>query len=192
MEKLNSRFDEVFGIDLSEKMLSVASSKFKNDNVKLVKGRAAELPFPENHFDMISAYSVFHHLPEFSEPLSEISRVLKKGGVLYIDHEPINREELLVKSYIKFCDILNGDSSEGLPPYNETEGREYCDYQIHHGKKSGIPTSKIKDLCKKHDIEIITDKNYLSHATDAKNPLRPVLEPLTANEWLLIGRKNVF
>lgn len=90
-----------------------------------------------------------HHLPDFSEPISEISRVLKPRGVLYIDHEPVNREDFLVKSYIKFRDLLNGKNAQGLPPYKEAEEREKCDYHIHHGEEAGVSTSQIIDLAEK-------------------------------------------
>ncbi len=191
LEKLIPRFDNVVGIDLSDDMLSVASSKFKdNDGLTLVRGKASDLPFQDDYFDMVSAYSLFHHLPEFAEPISEISRVLKSGGVLYIDHEPVNREDPLVQSYIKFCDILNGESREGLPPYNETEGREYCDYHIHHGDNCGIPTSDITDLCEEKGIEIVTTKEYLQNGMNIKNPLQTVLEPFADSEWLLMGKKS--
>lgn len=191
LNKLSSRFDEVIGLDLSDDMLSVASSNYGDkENLKFLRGKASSLPFQDESFDMVSAYSLLHHLPNFSKPVSEIFRVLKKGGVLYIDHEPVNREDFLVKYYIKFCDILNGKSSEGLPPYKETEERKYCDYQIHHGEDGGVPTSKIIDICKEKGIEIITTKKYLSHGTDIKNPLRPFFKPFTSSEWLLIGRKK--
>ncbi|KXA97453.1 hypothetical protein AKJ38_01115 [candidate division MSBL1 archaeon SCGC-AAA259I14] len=95
-----------------------------------------------------------------------------------------------MKLYTKFCDILYGTSSRGLPPYNDEDGREYCDSHIHHGEDGGVPTSKIIDLCKDRRIEIIANKKYLSYGTDFKNPLHPVLEPFTASEWLLVGRKK--
>lgn len=191
LKKLTPEFDEVIGADISDDMLSVAVSKNGDEeNLRLVRGRAASLPFQDEKFDLVSVYSLLHHLPNFSDPISEICRVLKKGGVLYVDHEPVNREDFLVKSYIKFCDVLNGNSSEGLPPYNETEEREYCDYQIHHGEGDGVPTSKFTDLCEEKGMEIITTEKYLPHATDVENPLQAVLEPFTASEWLLIGRKK--
>lgn len=192
LEKLLSRFDNVIGIDLSGDMLSSASSKLEgNDNLKLVRGEVSSLPFKDDYFDMVSAYSLLHHLPSFSDPVSEISRVLRDGGVLYVDHEPTNREDILVKSYIKFCEILNGETYEGFPPYKEEEGREYCDYQIHHGKDGGIPTSKITDLCEEEGLKIITTRKYLSCKTDGENLFRPLFKHFIDNEWLLIGKKKV-
>lgn len=190
LKKLDPHFDEVIGIDLSDDMLSVASSNIEGDNPKLVRGRIANLPFPDGCFDMVSAYSLLHHLPSFSKPISEISRVLKEGGIIYIDHEPIERENPLVKAYLKFCDVLDGRDSKGLPPYTDTEGRRYCDYQIHHGENQGVPISRILNLCRNEEIETVLNKKYLIYGTEEKNPLYSILKPFIDSEWLLIGRKK--
>ncbi|MBS3815498.1 MAG: class I SAM-dependent methyltransferase [Hadesarchaea archaeon] len=192
LEKLIPRFNEVIGVDISDEMLSKAKKKQENNgsDSQLVRGKAAKLPFPDNHFDVVTTYSVLHHLPDFSEPISEISRVLKDGGVLYIDHEPVDREKLAVKSYIKFCDMLNGEHPEGLPPYAEMDGRELCDYHLHHGEECGIPTSRVIELCENAGLNVINTRKYLSYGTRKKNPLHSVLKLFVDSEWMLIGRKN--
>ena len=44
-----------------------------------------ELPFPERHFDIVTAFSVFTHIDEGEkEWLEELKRVTKKSGLLYI------------------------------------------------------------------------------------------------------------
>ncbi len=42
---------------------------------------------PEAHFDLVAAYSVLHHVPDYLAIVGEMCRVVKPGGVLYIDHE---------------------------------------------------------------------------------------------------------
>jgi SAM-dependent methyltransferase len=46
-----------------------------------------ELPFADGSFDIIGAYSVLHHIPDYLFALREMVRVLRPGGLLYIDHE---------------------------------------------------------------------------------------------------------
>jgi SAM-dependent methyltransferase len=42
------------------------------------------LPIPDNHFDLITAFSVFTHIDELESPwLLELRRVLRPGGLLY-------------------------------------------------------------------------------------------------------------
>lgn len=198
LRKLSPRFDNVLGIDLSQEMLSRAREKCAVDNgngngkMNLIRGQASDLPFPDDSFDIVTSYSVFHHLPNFSDPISEISRILKEGGIFYIDHEPIKRENKWVKFYLKFCDVLNDGLSSGLPPYSGEDGidREYCDFHIHNGDDAGLPTSKIVDLFEENEFEIIENKSYLSYGSKKKNLLHPVLKSFLSNEWLIMGKKS--
>lgn len=43
--------------------------------------------FPDGSFDLVATYSVLHHVPDYLGAVREMARVLKPGGVLYIDHE---------------------------------------------------------------------------------------------------------
>jgi len=76
--------NKTFGTDISEKAVKIA--KQKGLNVK--KGDAEEtFPFKTNFFDFVICKDVFEHLknPEFT--LREISRVLRKDGLL-LAHVP--------------------------------------------------------------------------------------------------------
>lgn len=41
----------------------------------------------DDSFDMVATYSVLHHVPDYLKIVDEFVRVLKPGGVIYIDHE---------------------------------------------------------------------------------------------------------
>jgi ubiquinone/menaquinone biosynthesis C-methylase UbiE len=45
------------------------------------------LPFPDGSFDIVTSYSVLHHIPDYLLAVREMARVLRPGGYLYIDHE---------------------------------------------------------------------------------------------------------
>ena len=53
------------------------------------------LAFPDNHFDLVYAYSVLHHFKDVSVIIEELHRVLKPGGmIISLDPmmtEPLNR-----------------------------------------------------------------------------------------------------
>ena len=70
---------ELYGIDLSEKMLHVAKSKLP-EQVKLLLGDSESLPFPDNTFDVVFCNDSFHHYPAPRNVLREVYRVLKPGG----------------------------------------------------------------------------------------------------------------
>ena len=78
-------FDDVRGIDLTPAMLARVT---RRPNVQVYTGDAAHLPFDAAEFDVVSAYSFFHHLQDLDPVLGEAHRVLREGGCLYVDLEP--------------------------------------------------------------------------------------------------------
>jgi len=82
---LTPLFDEVYAVDVTQAMLEKIPSA---DNLKIVISPAETLPFQENTFDFVCSYSFLHHLYEPQIVLEEMVRVLKPGGLLYVDLEP--------------------------------------------------------------------------------------------------------
>jgi 2-polyprenyl-3-methyl-5-hydroxy-6-metoxy-1,4-benzoquinol methylase len=48
--------------------------------------------FETSTFDIVATYSVLHHVPDYLGAVREMARVVKPGGVLFIDHEPVHGE----------------------------------------------------------------------------------------------------
>ncbi|MBA3842025.1 MAG: class I SAM-dependent methyltransferase [Actinobacteria bacterium] len=79
-------FDEIHGLDPTRAMLDEVD--VRNGKVTLHEGVAEHLPFADGSFDLVTAYSVFHHLADHRPVLAEAARVLRRGGMLYVDLEP--------------------------------------------------------------------------------------------------------
>ena len=62
--------------------------KIENKIVYKVVGDAEHLPFREECLDVITFNSVLHHLPSYLCALKEAKLILKKGGNLFVSHEP--------------------------------------------------------------------------------------------------------
>jgi len=79
---------EVTGLDGDLAILEVARRKIARtgQNIRLVHGTAASLPFPDEAFDRAFISLVLHHLSleDCNRALKEIRRVLKPGGELHI------------------------------------------------------------------------------------------------------------
>ncbi len=104
------------GVDLSEGMVKVASSKARpvfgaanNPNVSFCAGNASSrLPFSDGQFDYVACCHSFHHYPDQFSALKEFRRLLKPGGkILFVDSN-INRvwgfvmHQIIIGTYEKF------------------------------------------------------------------------------------------
>ncbi len=79
---------EVTGFDLSQNMLSVADKKVKKENlskyVSLIHGDAENMPFNENEYDIVTVSFGVRNFENLDKGLTEIYRVLKLNGSLFI------------------------------------------------------------------------------------------------------------
>jgi len=85
VEELQKVAAEVHGIDLSRSHFQYSSYRFRdNPRVKLQIASAEAIPFPDNHFDFVSAYGVLHHAADDQRCYDEVHRVLKPGGRCFL------------------------------------------------------------------------------------------------------------
>ncbi|MBP5456928.1 MAG: bifunctional demethylmenaquinone methyltransferase/2-methoxy-6-polyprenyl-1,4-benzoquinol methylase UbiE [Paludibacteraceae bacterium] len=79
---------EMIGIDLSEKMLEVGRKKLQSlglsDSITLQKGDSTALDFEEGRFDAVTVAFGVRNFESLQKGLSEINRVLRKGGAAAI------------------------------------------------------------------------------------------------------------
>ena len=74
----------IVALDLSQGMLEQAAAKLNglNDRVELLRHLALPLPFPDAAFDVVACLEVLELFPNMDEPLAELTRVLRPGGVM--------------------------------------------------------------------------------------------------------------
>ncbi len=76
---------EFYGIDISSKMIEKAKANSSDyENVHFYQTSAEQLPFENNSFDFIICSNSFHHYFNPAKVLSEVHRVLKSKGRIYI------------------------------------------------------------------------------------------------------------
>jgi demethylmenaquinone methyltransferase/2-methoxy-6-polyprenyl-1,4-benzoquinol methylase len=78
--RTKSQRPQIVGADFSHAMLQRASIKGKDTEMKWVEADALRLPFPDQHFDLITAAFGFRNLADYDAGLREIVRVLRPGG----------------------------------------------------------------------------------------------------------------
>lgn len=74
-------FENLYGLDISEEAL-----KFIDDRVNTIVADAQQvLPYKDNSFDVVMATHVIEHLEKPKNAVAEIYRILKKGGLFFVE-----------------------------------------------------------------------------------------------------------
>ena len=76
----------IVGLDYAAAMLQRARTKNPGNNVSLVLANIVSVPVVSGFFDAIVCYSSFPHFHDKTGVLTEMRRVLKSGGRLFICH----------------------------------------------------------------------------------------------------------
>lgn len=78
----------VFGVDYSAESVAAARAKnatlIKTGRVDIRQASVSKLPFPADHFDLVTAVETQYYWPALVEDMQEILRVLKPGGTLIV------------------------------------------------------------------------------------------------------------
>jgi SAM-dependent methyltransferase len=78
----------VLGVDISEKMLTVAKEKTSSPNISYIRMAMEDMDFPPNTFDVVLSSLVFHYSPDFEDICRRIVKCLTAGGcfVFSVEH----------------------------------------------------------------------------------------------------------
>lgn len=107
----------IIALDLSQGMLEQAASKLNSDpnRVELIRHLSLPLPFPDSAFDVVCALEVLELFPNMDEPLAELSRVLRPGGILLTSRgTEASGRKARVKSKSDFGSVLKKSGFENF------------------------------------------------------------------------------
>lgn len=94
---------EVVLADINDSMLKVGRAKLRDkgivSNVNYVQANAEALPFPDNHFDIITMAFGLRNVTDKDAALRSMNRVLKPGGKLLVLEFSKPQHELMRKVY---------------------------------------------------------------------------------------------
>lgn len=82
-----NHFRKAMGVDISFNMLMQA----KRNGLEVIQADILFLPFKPLLFDVVSIFSVLHHIYDYSAVFNQIGRVLKDGGYFYSDWDPTKK-----------------------------------------------------------------------------------------------------
>lgn len=111
---LTAKFSRIVGqtgqvtlADINDSMLKVGRSKLRDlgivGNVSYVQANAEELPFPDNHFDLVTIAFGLRNVTDKDKALASMYRVLKPGGRLLV----LEFSKPLYKPLSKFYDFYS-------------------------------------------------------------------------------------
>lgn len=163
----------VVSADISQKNLEFVKNKFGVETVLLNGEDLSNIK--ENTFEVVSVYSVLHHIPDYLKIINEMCRVIKPGGIIYIDHEKTDsfweegneiqefykkqRKFLLSKKVKRIFDLdfYTSKIRRLLNPRFQLEG------DIHVFKDDHIEWTEIKKIFNERGFTLLSEKDYLNY-----------------------------
>jgi ubiquinone/menaquinone biosynthesis C-methylase UbiE len=190
--------------DISEGFLALIERNFSHtglSEVLTVNGKDLS-NVPSDRFDLVATYSVLHHVPDYFRIVKEMCRVLKPGGVLYIDHEVnesyFNRPEeyveflrkarppINVKRYLRLLLDVGGYIHVIRRMMNPRYKREG---DIHVWPDDHVEWDKIEQLLVPGGFEIVLKQDYLLYKNQYDLDVYDQYKDRCADERMLIARK---
>ncbi|MDP2939642.1 MAG: class I SAM-dependent methyltransferase [Candidatus Omnitrophota bacterium] len=144
-------FKRLYGLDISENILKKVS-QFADG---VICADVDFIPLKDETIDIVVLFSAIHHFYDFRVMLDEIHHVLKKGGILYIDHDLdkrfAKRFKLLLKIYRRVSRRKDKYISAGI------DERIYDLAEFH---SDGIDKQELEHCLKELGFEIIDSFNH--------------------------------
>lgn len=109
--RVQTKGAQITAIDISPHLLDRARQNINSPDVKFHCCNVEEMPFESNKFDIILGISILHHL-NLDNVLSEIRRVLKRGGLIVFSEPNMLNPQIFLMKNVRFIGTLLGEVPE--------------------------------------------------------------------------------
>lgn len=161
---------EVTAADVSVDFLRLVERRFAGQPLSVLLMNGTDLrEVPDRRFDLIAAYSVLHHIPDYLASIRELARVTKAGGVIVFDHEQNEafwQADPVYKAFVK--EASRFDWGKYLRPSNYVHKlrrlanpRYTNEGDIHVFADDHIEWPEIKAVLADAGFEIVVEEDYL-------------------------------
>lgn len=170
LEILNDKKVEYVGIDVSQKLIDLAKSRFPERKFVKVSSQHM-LPFSDNFFNKIISIAVFHHFPEehAEKTAKELYRITKPDGTViitvwnlwqskfkkYILDPGMLYKKILGKTELGFKDIYI--------PFKNNKGETFSRFHRAYTKKDLIKIFQRAGF-ERFKVKLVNNKNILIEA----------------------------
>ena len=173
---------KVTAVDISAEMCVILKKKYKTyleaKKLVVINSPMEDVSFDNDEFDLITCYSVLHHLPDYVDTVRRLCVFLKKGGVMYLDHEaspfywkdePNTIANLVKNVYFHSNPLLNAFYFEivGL----NVPSLDYTLSDYWHKKEHPLDNKKIEFVFKKEHFDFFKRIDYHLNGTWVLNPI---------------------
>ena len=144
ISKLNEyKSKTLVGVDIDKNLIDYAS--FSHQQPHWLVGSVYQLPFEDNHFELVNASFLFIHLLRPYLAIKEIHRTLTKNGffiVTDVDDSTFEGPEAIKDMVYKHADLHEGDRRIMLEMNDLVESAGFKLYQEHEFKVINIGTEE--------------------------------------------------
>ena len=146
---LKDRFPEaeVWGLDVGGPMVRFAHTRCVDlgKDVHFIQRLAEDTKFPDNHFDMVTAYIMFHEVTSEAQDkiIAEAKRILRPGGVFFPIDFATGKQVRNFSAYRTFSTWWD-HRFNGEPWRIEYASRDFADLCAEHGfdVREDIPAAR--------------------------------------------------
>jgi len=173
---------KVTAIDISAEMCAILKKRYQTcleaKKLIVINSPIEDVSFGRDEFDLITCYSVLHHLPDYVDAIQRLSVFLKKGGVMYLDHEASpfywkseshNVARLVKLIYFHSNPLLNALYFQIIGVKTPSLDYNLSDYW--HKKEHALDHSKIEYIFEKENYDFLTRIDYHLKGTWVFNPI---------------------
>ncbi len=187
----------IAGLDLSAGMLRQARQRAE---LRLVRGTAAELPFPSSAFDLVYCINALHHFPRPRDFVREARRLLRPGGaLLVVGMDPhAGRDRWYVYDYFdgtRATDLARFPASGSLLDWAIGAGFERATWQVVEATRSTLVGRAVlaDHFLQKHgtsQLTLLSDEAYAAglarlHAALEQAEARGETLEFVSDLWLI-------
>lgn len=160
----------VTGVEPDKELLKISKllGKVEEVDVNFVEGCGENLPFDSNCFDLLICHAVLEHVTDVSKTISELVRVAKHGGIIYLkvpnylmpyeDHYKIFYPPMFPKSLVRIYLKFRGKKSDFINHINYTT------------------SFNILSEFKKYNVKIKNVSNDKHYPVKSKNTIKKILK----------------
>lgn len=199
---LSSLGCDVLAGDVSHGFLDLVTSKTYQTKVETIQLNGFDLSnIPNESVDMVATYSVLHHVPDYLGILKEFMRVLKPGGIVFIDHELSNEFWLKSQTYCDFESAIKKSSKLELKKYfvltnyydwvvrQFVNSKYHREGDIHVFDDDHIEWYKIIDTLVNDGAQLVLSEDYLLFRRNYNISVYNAYRDKTTDMHVLVVRK---